>query len=305
MFSIIVPATDDPPTLARCEAAIRASLPPDGELIVQREPVGAGPAAARNAGAARARGDVLVFVDSDVVVAPDALNRIERRLAADPELAAVFGSYDERPEAPGTVSRFRNLLHHHVHATSPGEASTFWAGLGAVRRAAFEAVGGFDAARYPRPAIEDVELGARLVAAGHRLELDPLVRGTHLKRWTLRSMAATDFARRGAPWVRLMAERREVAASLNVAPRQRLAAAAALIALAALAGRRPGVSLAATGAMVAANAPFYGLLAQRGGPALALAGVPLHALHHLIAAASVPAGLIAHLRARRASGPAR
>lgn len=303
MLSVVIPATDRPPTLPRAVAAARAALPAGGELVVQREPAGAGPAAARNTGAARARGDVLVFVDADVVVEPGALARVAERFAGDPGLAALFGAYDASPAAPGLVSRFRNLLHHHVHSREPGPARTFWAGLGAVRADAFAAAGGFDARRYDRPAIEDVELGARLAAAGLRIELDPLVRGTHLKRWTLRSMVATDFARRGVPWVRLMLERREAARSLNAAPCQRLAAAAALAAALALGARRPRAALGAGAVMVAANAPFYALLARRGGPALALAGVPLHALHHLTAAAAVPAALAAHLAsARRPAG---
>ncbi|MGH7896935.1 MAG: acetone carboxylase subunit gamma, partial [Candidatus Binatia bacterium] len=44
-------------------------------------------------------------------------------------------------------SRFRNLLHRHVHQEGAGPATTFWAGLGAIRREAFERVGGFDALR--------------------------------------------------------------------------------------------------------------------------------------------------------------
>src|SRR5205807_8681242 len=63
--------------------------------------------------------------------------------------------------------------------------STFWAGLGAVRRDAFEAVGGFDAERYLVPSVEDIDLGARLATTGHRIELDPAVQGTHLKAWSL------------------------------------------------------------------------------------------------------------------------
>lgn len=293
-----MPATDAPPTLGRCLAALRAAAPQDAEIIVVSEPPGAGPAAARNAGAARARGEILAFVDADVVVHPDALARLEAAFAGDPQPVAVFGAYDAQPEAPGLVSRFRNLLHHHVHASEPGEARTFWAGLGAVRRDAFEAVGGFDARRFPRPAVEDIDLGMRLRAAGGRILLDPAIQGTHLKAWTLRSMLSTDFARRGLPWARLMLERGERDPGLNLTPRRRLAAASALTAAAAAAVRRPRLALGLAAASVAASAPFYSLLFRAGGPQLAAAGVPLHFAHHLAAGAAVGAALVAHLAAR-------
>jgi len=304
VLSVIVPATDSPPTLDACLEALRTALPPGGEILVVDAPPGAGPAEARNLGALRARGELLAFCDADVLVEPPALERIARRFDADPGLGALFGAYDDRPAAPGGVSRFRNLLHHHVHVRAEGPAETFWAGIGAVRREAFEAAGGFDAIRYPQPAIEDIELGARLRDRGERIELDPAVRGTHLKRWTLTSMVTTDFARRGVPWVRLLAERRRASSSLNLAPRQALAAVGAAVATQGLLRRRPGRALAGAAVMVASNAAFYWLLARRGGARLAVAGVGLHAVHHLTALASVPAGLAAHAWARRAGSRA-
>ena len=185
------------------------------------EPAGAGPAAARNAGASRAQGDVLVFVDSDVVVRPDALGRV-RAAFADPGLTALFGAYEARAEG-GTVSSFRNLLHHHVHAESAGPAQTFWAGLGAVRRDAFLEAGGFDAERYPRPSVEDIEFGLRLAGGGARIDLDPEVAGRHLKRWTLASMLRTDVCDRGAPWVALILREDGAPPVLNLGWRHRLA----------------------------------------------------------------------------------
>ncbi|MFP5364042.1 MAG: glycosyltransferase [Thermoleophilia bacterium] len=298
MLSVVIPATDAPATLGRCLAALARSSEPHTVEVVDL-PRGGGPAAARNAGVARTDGDIVVFVDADVEVDREALRRLREALEHDGALDAVFGAYDEHPAAAATVSRFRNLLHHHVHATAAGPATTFWAGLGAVRRTAFDAVGGFDAVRYPRPSIEDIELGMRLHAAGHRIALDPRVRGTHLKRWTLSSMLRTDLAARGAPWVALRLERGgDGGAALNLSWRHRLAAGAALLTAAAAVtgrGRWAAVALAAT---VAPNARFYALLARRGGPRLALAGVPLHLLHHLTAAASLPAGLLLWVRTR-------
>jgi len=297
VLSVVIPATDRPACLARCLAAVARSSEPH-EVTVVTAPAGAGPAVARNLGVARGSGEIVVFVDSDVEVHPDALRRLREALERDPRLDAVFGSYDDRPADPAVVSRFRNLLHHHVHVSSPGPAATFWAGLGAIRRDAFEASGGFDEQRYPRPSIEDIELGMRLHAAGGRIELEPAARGTHLKTWTLRSMLRTDFAARGAPWVALQLEAGRAAGSLNLTWRQRIAAAAAVTSALAAARRRPRLAVTALLVMAAPNARFYALLARCGGPRLALAGVPLHFAHHLAAAASVPAGLALWLARR-------
>ena len=296
-LTAIVPATDRPPTLTRCTEAIRLAEGSPEELLVVDAPADAGPAAARNAGARQATGEVLVFVDADVVVREDAFRRIRDAFEADPALTAVFGSYDDAPEAPGPVSSFRNLLHHYVHQSSPGPAATFWAGLGAVRRDSFMAAGGFDEERFRVPSVEDIDLGMRLTSAGQRIVLDPLLQGKHLKSWSLAEMVRTDFARRGIPWVELMLEDRRQASrgALNLGWEHRLSALACLVGLAGLLRRRPLAVVAMVIALVAINRPFY-LLLRRNGLSTAVAGVGLHVIHHLTGVAAVPAGLIAHLR---------
>lgn len=324
-LSIIVPAYNSPRELAECLAALRADAAPGTELIVVDDAstdetpdvakaAGAtvirlvrngGPGAARNHGVAHADGDVILFVDADVVVAPGAVGRVARAFAEDPRLAALFGSYDDRPRAPGLVSRYRNLLHHFVHHTGRAEASTFWAGLGAVRREAFVAVGGFDAVRFPRPSIEDIELGARLRRAGRRIRLDPMVQGTHLKRWTLGSMVQVDITRRALPWARLIVETAHTPTDLNLRPSQRVTAILAGLAVLALAltPLRPapalGVALGALAGVAVLNRRFYALLWRRGGLPLLAAGFPLHVLYFLYSAATfVFAALEARLPGR-------
>jgi hypothetical protein len=66
--------------------------------------------------------------------------------------------------------------------------------------------------------------------------------------------------------------------------------------------RRPLAVAAGCAAEVAIEARFYGLLRRQGGLALALAGIPLHLLHHLAAVLSVPVATLAHLRERRSGG---
>jgi hypothetical protein len=293
-LAVVVPATDRPPTLERCLAALRAGTRAPEETIVQEEPAGAGPAAARNLGVARCEAEVLVFVDSDVEVHEDALERIARHFAEDPELVAVFGAYDDDPADQGLTSRYRNLLHHHVHAGAVGEAETFWAGLGAVRREAFEATGGFDPESFPEASIEDIELGMRLRRGGGRVLLDPRIRGRHLKAWTPLSMVRTDFARRGVPWARLLLREGSDSTALNLSWRRRASTGASVALLGALLARRHRLATAALLANLALDRDLYALLARRGGPRLLLAGVGLHQLHQLIAAASVPAAVALH-----------
>jgi hypothetical protein len=293
-LAAIVPATDRPATLERCLSALRAGARRPDETVVQEEPAGAGPAKARNLAAGDCEAEVLVFVDSDVEVHPDALAAIARHFSRDPELVAVFGAYDDDPEHPGLTSRYRNLLHHHVHSGAAGEAETFWAGLGAVRREAFEGAGGFDAESFPDPSVEDIELGMRLRRRGGRILLDPAVRGRHLKAWTLLGMLRTDFGRRGVPWARLLLREGDDSTALNLSWQRRASAGTSVALLAALLLRRPRLAAAALLANLALDRDLYALLARRGGPRLLFAGIGLHQLHQLAAAASVPTAIALH-----------
>jgi hypothetical protein len=109
-----------------------------------------------------------------------------------------------------------------MHQTGKAEASTFWAGTGAVRRVAFERVGGFDEQRFPRPSIEDIELGYRLRQAGYRIFLDKSLQSMHLKQWTLRSVIRTDIIHRAVPWSRLIIESGKGPDDLNLQTSQRV-----------------------------------------------------------------------------------
>jgi hypothetical protein len=295
-LTAVVPATNDPPTLPACLDAISAAEQPPEQVVVVTE--GGGPASARNSGVADATGDVVVFVDADVLPHSDTFARIRAAFEADPELIALFGSYDDRPADPGLVSQFRNLLHHSVHQQGAGVATTFWAGLGAVRRDAFRAAGGFDANRYPLPSVEDIDLGTRLSAEGGRIVLDPLLQGTHLKRWTLPDMVRTDLWQRGVPWVELVLRHRSGTTALNLGWRHRLSAGVAVMAALALARGRPGALITGLGALVALNPELYETLLRRQSPAEVAASAGLHAVHHVTGAVAVPIGVARHLTSR-------
>jgi hypothetical protein len=194
------------------------------------------------------------------------------------------------------VSDFRNLLHHHVHHQGMGRATTFWTGLGAIRRDAFLSAGGFD---ETGAWIRDIEFGMRLSRSGAVIVLDPSIQAKHLKRWTLTSMLETDLFRRGVPWLRLILEGRADSAALNLSWRHRVGAAASVVLVAALARRKLRLAATSLAVLPFVDREFYALLLRRGGPKMLAAGVPLHALHRLTAVAAVPVALTGHILDRR------
>jgi len=235
-LSVIVPVHNGALQLSRCLDALRLADYDGFEVIVVddcstdntpriverfgarylRTPHQMGPGGARNLGVERASGEIVVFVDADVVVPPDALRSIAERFAQDADLAALFGSYDESPAWDDFLSQYKNLMHHYVHQVSREEAVTFWAGCGAMRREIFLQFGGFNTKKYPNPSIEDIELGYRLSGAGRKIRLDKRVQVKHLKKWTVRGLLRADILYRAVPWTWLILETQNLPRDLNL-----------------------------------------------------------------------------------------
>lgn len=182
-----------------------------------------GPGAARNKASEIARGDILWFIDADVIVHNDAARHLRENFE-DPGIVAIFGSYDDKPPAQNFLSQYKNLVHHFYHHRGKREASTFWSGCGAVRKQAFLDAGGFDIERYTRPSIEDIELGYRLIRAGGKILLVPELQSTHLKVWRFVNLIHTEVFCRAIPWSKLMLQQTGIVNDLNVSSSERLRA---------------------------------------------------------------------------------
>jgi GT2 family glycosyltransferase len=222
-ISVIVPAHHMNANFERCLRALRRLEPAPDELIVvvdggeeavcsaarkagaavETTTIRRGPAAARNLGARAAAGDILFFIDSDVLVRADAVKRVRETFGGVAPPDALIGSYDDQPYATNFLSQYKNLLQHYVHQHAEGRAFTFWGACGAVKRAVFLELGGFDE-RYHKPSIEDIELGYRLLDNGYVIALSKNLQITHLKKWTPKSLFKSDFFCRAIPWSRLI-----------------------------------------------------------------------------------------------------
>jgi glycosyltransferase involved in cell wall biosynthesis len=304
-ISIIVPAHNAESYLSESLKALVTQKPPAGEVIVVddhsddrsgeialemgvtllRVSKNAGPSHARNLGAMKARGEILFFVDADVVLMPGAVQYILDLFSRRPDIDAVFGSYDVFPRANSIVSQYRNLLHHYTHQCGQSEAITFWSACGAIRREIFLELGGFDESSFPR-CIEDIELGYRLKMAGRKILLDKGLQGTHLKQWTFWSMVKTDVFCRAIPWTRLESERPKFQKDLNIRFSQKMSVALLGLALLAMLGMLWNTSLGGVAAVlliciIVINFGLYWFFLKQQGIKFAIIGIVLHLLYFL------------------------
>jgi hypothetical protein len=177
-----------------------------------------------------------------------------------------------------------------------------------VRRDVYVALGGLDEGRWARD-MEDVEFGHRLVDAGHRIDVIPAIQGTHLKRYTVRTMVATDLVHRAIPWSRLVLQGHLRSDRFVASWPQRISAACAMATVAggvAVARDRRALVplLVASLGFVAVNLPLWRFLARVRSVGFSLACIPLHLLYALVTAVGFGYALARPGTTDRATGEA-
>ena len=323
-ISVVVPVHQDGDTFRRCLRSLSQASPQPHEVLIisdgagesvervaldngfrcLKNSSGAGPAKARNFGAANARGEVLFFVDSDVAIQKDLIREIRRAFAGDSSLAAVIGSYDEDPFETNFLSQYKNLIHHFVHQHSNEATTTFWGACGAIRRSVFLELGGFDET-YRRPCVEDIEFGHRLTKAGHSIRLLKNLQCKHLKKWSIKSLLKTDLLDRAIPWTELILRDRMLINDLNLRLSSRISVLLVFLCLGLLGAGFWNPVLAKLCLLLLAivliiNIPIYRFFLTKRKLPFMLAAIPWHLIYYFCCGLGFMAGS-AHVFIKRIS----
>jgi len=322
-LSVVVSARDSGSTLREALVAIRASrLPRDSYEIIVVDDASSdgsvaiaaryadtvvkltgrlcGPAYARNRGVELARGQIVAFVDGDVVVRSDTLSRMLATFGDRPDIAAVSASHDEQSGSINFVSRYWNVLLRFGEERHAGDRAHFVPGCGMVRRQVFLAAGMYDEWRFPTGCLESAELGDRLRNTGHGVLLSSELKVAHLKRWNLVSVCR-EVWRRSRILARSLGYQRmsatvpsEVVFSLT----RTLTPAVALLGTLSLAAAfvpppqgvaKGGIVLAV---LILSNLSVHRFYARTCGLAFAVASAPLHLFAQTVAAVALCTGWI-------------
>ncbi|MBU2560047.1 glycosyltransferase [archaeon] len=140
----------------------------------------AGVSAARNTGARNANGDVLLFIDADCILEPDALALVERSVSD--ETPIIGGTYTRIPfDSKNFFSTFQSIFinYSETRAAAPDYIAAHCL---AIKREVFEKSKGFIEDSYIGVAagVEDVEFCHRLKKAGYTLKMNPDILVRHI-----------------------------------------------------------------------------------------------------------------------------
>ncbi|MCO4760291.1 MAG: glycosyltransferase [Myxococcales bacterium] len=224
-LAVIIPARDASATLGACLRAILANSHQPDEIIVVNDAsvddtvavaraacpdvvlvnhtAATGAAGARNAGAAVAKSEILLFIDADTQPRPDVVGRIAARIV---QCDAVCGVYDAEPANTGFAARYKALFDSYQFSRlglAPYDG--FSAYCGAVRATAFAAVGGFDERLGHGLECENEEFGYRL-SAHHKTLIDPTIAVQHRFPGLVRG--TRNYFVRVRQWVELFCRRK-------------------------------------------------------------------------------------------------
>ena len=189
-ISIIIPVYNSSLTLNECLSSIFSSTFNDFEVIVVSGnstdnsveiakkyktkiielSENKGPALARNKGSELAQGEILLFIDSDVIINKDSLNLIAKNFEFK-NVNAIQGIYSHNPDYKYLATQFyQSYLCYYVWPPKKKYVSTLVTACFAIRSKIFIDLGGFDIS-IENASCEDEKFGYLLISKGHKILL--------------------------------------------------------------------------------------------------------------------------------------
>jgi glycosyltransferase involved in cell wall biosynthesis len=191
-----------------------------------------GPARARNIGVEAARGDIIFFLDSDVIVMDGTVKEVENYFKDNPSAQCVIGVCATEPLNKGFVPTYMAMFEYiHLVDTDDHKVSVFAPRCGAIKKDFFRKVGGYDES-YKGADVEDFEL-ARRINKEDCIILNPkmLVRHQFVNNF---EEAVRNYFKRAVMWIHLFIKEKQLDNAGPTTPSNGIAAICAFLSLISL-----------------------------------------------------------------------
>lgn len=142
---------------------------------------------ARNSGIEKAKGEILVFIDSDTVIKPDTLTKIFNYFLKHEKEDALTGLLSKEHPNPSYFSQYKNLYMNYIFRKLPERVNFLFGSICAIRRRALMPFG-------PEVKLaDDTALGQRLTQMGRQIAFLRDLEVVHLKDHSFFSLLKNDF----------------------------------------------------------------------------------------------------------------
>jgi len=204
---MIVPVFNSETTISKCLASVASSTVDSLEVLVVNDgstdksrgiilefkcqlidlDKNQGRANARNVGASHATGDILIFIDSDIVIPADALGRAVEIFQSNRDAMAVNGVLRAEVEGLNFVSTYKNLYMNYNFRQMPEQIDFIFSSFVAIKKEYFLPFKDYKAT-------DDTELGMRMIETFEKnIILAKDIEVSHLKRYSFTSLLQNDF----------------------------------------------------------------------------------------------------------------
>ncbi len=188
--------------------------------------VNAGPAKARNIGVKAAKGDIIFFLDADVIVMDGTVKAVKDYFMDNPDSKCVIGICTIEPLNKGFVPRYMAMFEYiHLIGTKENKVSVFAPRCGAIQKDFFLDIGGYNES-YRGADVEDFELARRV----NRTDSIILNRNMLVKhQFADFRQAGRNYFKRTVMWVHLFFKEKKLDNAGPTAPSNGIAAICAFM----------------------------------------------------------------------------
>lgn len=206
-ISIVIPTYNAEKTIHQCLEALFALETPDLEVIIvddassdktvetaQKFPCkiihsseNKGPAYSRLIGLKEATADMVVFIDSDILVGKDTFSELLAAFSTYTDAVVIVGMLSKKHPNKNFFSQYKNLYMHYIFSKCPTQIDFIYGSFYAVKKKCYDFI------PFNKRYAEYTDVGMHLAQCGFKIILEKKLQVIHLKKYSFISFIKNDF----------------------------------------------------------------------------------------------------------------